>query len=173
MSAHASFYLAKQDYIPLLSGLAKCTLTLGQWMSLEDSLNLHADTVKDFETNFPFEYAYELEAYNWSGYIMADLHAFLASHSLHLDDYIDKEISDYLAEAQEGLVLVFRHEGARQLTDAIKAVRLDTTTSLDFVRNRFQTEHREVLHAFQDAVSIMQVWLAQVDREHMGILVVR
>ena len=131
---------------------------------------IHTGRVRDPFFEFKQSYGKKLASLNGSGELMTVLELYLQDFGLNLSEFADRDLSDFLMGARKGYVLAFGEDGATRLRQAIVALKLDETKLTAFLAQ--SDEAWDALTASQvlDAAATLQIWLSQVDREHIGLL---
>jgi hypothetical protein len=163
MSAIASFYLVRDEDMACLKDLATQPvgpIAGGQW--------------HDPYWEFLFANARELEQYEWSGYVIgSEVYFYLQSRSVTLDDYCDKELSDFFCEARGSTVLIFRAAAGKELARLIECNWPDEGSLVAFLNSAdMASPIRDVVPvgAVFDGLRVLKSWLSQVDERNLGLL---
>jgi hypothetical protein len=165
MSAIASFYLVRNEDINRLKELAIQPVGRGAGGSWQDPY-----------WEFLFGNARELEHYRWSGYIIGtEVYFYLQSRAATLDDFCDKELSDYLCQARGSSVLTFRAEAGNKVAQLIEDSWPDVAALRGFLNSPTMTSPMgdvAPIEAVFDGLRILKDWLSQIDASNVGLLTI-
>jgi hypothetical protein len=165
MSAIATFFLVRNEDIARLKDLA--THPVGP----SGRKRWHDPYWEFLRAN-----ARELEAYEWSGHVIAsEVYFYLRSRSVPLGDYCDRELSDFLCAARGSSILAFHAEGGGQLARLIERPWPDEAAIEAFLHSPEMTSPTgEVvpIEAVFDGLRVLKNWLAHVDGDHVGLLTI-
>jgi hypothetical protein len=165
MSAIASFYLVRKEEVARLKDLAARPVgpvTGKKW--------------RDPYFEFVSTNARELETYEWSGYVIgSEVFFFLQSRSVTWEEYCEKELSDYLSQARDSSIMVFRADAGQQLARLIERNWPDETSLVAFLNSQDMASaagESIPIEAVFDGLRILKSWLSQIDESHIGLLTI-
>jgi hypothetical protein len=166
MSLIASFYLVKNEDIPLLKDLAREPVGYGShkflWFKFSDR-NWHDPYYQFLHDETPTS-----NEFSCPGLTMVGVEYFFESLSLRLSDFAHKELSDHFSKTRQSETLLFQKDGISRLKEAISKLDLNPAVVEAFLADSLEFTEMPPEYLL-DGIDLLQGWLEVVDDQHFGL----